>query len=373
MIMQCFGSRELVDNVIRQDLCIGCGACNDLCPYFRSRKGTTALLFSCDIPAGRCFAHCPKAEVDLDELSTTFFHQRYGTDPLGHYDAIMMSRAGTNAGTALFQAGGTVSALMRFALERHYIDGAILTDRKGIVPAPRFVTEPVAVLACASSKYAAAPTVAALNRAIRKGNTNIGIVATPCQALAISKMRSNPLNDHSFIDPVGLVIGLFCTWALDMLAFESFLSRRIDISTIKKIDIPPPPADIMEVFTDKGKTEFPLTEIRQLVPETCSYCIDMTAEFSDISVGVVEGQADMNTLIVRTSRGWNLVEEAVSEGYLVLSDMPGEKMEHLRWAAGNKKKRGLAKAKEKAVINKPAGTGISYLRINDETLSTICP
>jgi coenzyme F420 hydrogenase subunit beta len=129
----------------------------------------------------------------------------------------------------------------------------------------------------------------------------------------------------------------------------------------------------MEVFTDKGKTVFPLTEIRQLVPEACSYCIDMTAEFSDISVGVVEGRTDMNTLIIRTDRGRELVEEAVLAEYLVLSDAPGEKLEHLRWAAGNKKKRGLAKAKEKTIINKPAGTGISYLRINDETLSTICP
>ena len=371
--MQYFGSRELVENVIHRELCIGCGACNDLCPYFRSYKGKTAMLFPCTISEGKCFAYCPKAEVDLDELSTTFFHKPYSNDPLGHYSSIVMSRAGARAGNGSFQAGGTVSALMQFALEKHHIDGAILTDREGIMPAPRLVRTPHEVLKCASSKYTAAPTLAALNKAIKDGFGNLGIVSTPCQTLAVAQMRSNPLEGNSFSDTIGLVVGLFCTWALDFHAFEAFLSQRIDVTTIKKIDIPPPPAEIMEVYTDdEGKTEYPLSEIRQLVPETCSYCIDMTSEFSDVSVGVVEGRTDMNTIIIRTDRGQKLVDEAVSAGYLVLSDLPDENLDHLRWAAGNKKKRAFAKAKEKAIINTPEGAGISYLRINNETLSKIC-
>lgn len=370
--MQCFGSQELVTNVIHRELCIGCGACNDLCPYFRSYNGKTAMLFPCTLSEGRCFAYCPKAEVDLDEVSTKFFHKPYGNDPLGHYRSIMTSRAGARAGNGSFQAGGTVSALMQFALGKNYIDGAILTGREGIVPVPMLATASSDILKCASSKYTAAPTLAALNRAIKDGFGNLGIVSTPCQTLAVAQMRLNPLKDSSFNDPIGLVVGLFCTWALDFKAFKTFLSQHIDLETVKKIDIPPPPAEVMEVFTDSGKKEYPLSEIRQLVPEACSYCIDMTAEFSDISVGVMEGRTDMNTLIIRTDRGQKLVDEAESAGYLVLSDLPDENLEHLKWAAGNKKKRALAKAMEKAIINTPAGSGISYLRMNHETLSKIC-
>ena len=371
VIMQRFGSRELVENVIRQNLCIGCGACNNLCPYFKSYNGKTTMLFPCTLPEGRCFAYCPKTEVDLDELSAALFHKPYGDDPLGYYRSIMMSRAGARAGHGLFQAGGTVSALMQFALEKRHIDGAILTNRKGIEPTPILATESKDILKCASSKYTAAPTLAALNRAIKEGFGNLGIVSTPCQTLAVAQMRLNPLQENTFRDPTGLVIGIFCTWALDFQAFKVFLSQRIDLAEIRKIDIPPPPAEVMEVFTDCATIEYPLSEIRQLVPEACSYCIDMTAEFSDISVGVMEGRTDMNTLITRTDRGQRIVDEAASAGYLVLSDLPDENLEHLKWAADNKKKRAFAKAEEKAIVNTPAGTGPSYLRINHATLKKI--
>ena len=39
------GSNELLADVHNRDLCIGCGACVDICPYFKNYKGKTAQLF----------------------------------------------------------------------------------------------------------------------------------------------------------------------------------------------------------------------------------------------------------------------------------------------------------------------------------------
>ncbi len=84
----------------------------------------------------------------------------------------------------------------------------------------------------------------------------------------------------------------------------------------------------------------------------------MTAEFADLSVGVLEGRKDWNTLIVRTERGNGIVTEAAARGYLTLEEMPGENLEHLLWAAGNKKKRGFLRAREDGTINgEPGKTG----------------
>ncbi|UCH08759.1 MAG: Coenzyme F420 hydrogenase/dehydrogenase, beta subunit C-terminal domain [Deltaproteobacteria bacterium] len=185
-------------------------------------------------------------------------------------------------------------------------------------------------------------------------------------------MRSNPLEDEGFADPTGLVVGLFCTWALDFRGFEEFISKRLDIAGIAQMDIPPPPADKMEIYMGKGETiEIPLDEVRELVPEGCSYCIDMTAEFSDISIGVLEGSRDMNTLIVRTERGQRIVDEARKEGYLILSDIPKENLEHLKWAAGNKKRRALIKARQEKLVNTLEKDKASCLRLNTETLERV--
>jgi coenzyme F420 hydrogenase subunit beta len=211
-----------------------------------------------------------------------------------------------------------------------------------------------------------------VNQAVKDGHRNLGFVGTPCQILAAALMRLNPLRADDFIDPFGLVVGLFCTWAIDFRLFEPFVAGRIEIDRIRKIDIPPPPSEVMEIFGDTGtKLEIPLDEVRGLVPNGCSYCIDMTSEFSDLSVGVMEGHPDMNTLIVRTDRGRRIVEEAVAEGFLALSALPEESLEHLIWAAGNKKKRGLSKAQKEGMINTQEEETKSYLRIGAEVLERL--
>lgn len=367
---QTVGQKALQKIVLNGNFCTGCGACIDLCPYFKSYKGKTAILFPCTLEKGRCFAYCPKVEVNLDHLSHKIFRRPYEDDPLGSYQSIMISRAGEKIKDAAFQAGGTVSTIIYFAMKKGYLDGAVLTDRDGLLPVPRFVTEPEDVFECVSSKFTAAPTLSALNHATREGFKRIGIVATPCQSLATAIMRSNPLREENFDDPTGLIVGLFCTWALDFRRFEKYISERVDPEKIKSFDIPPPPADIMEVhLADGKKMEIPLDEIRPLVLEGCSYCIDLTAEFSDISVGMLEGRPEMNTLIVRTERGRMILDEARKEGYLAVSDMPKENLKHLQWAAKNKKRRALSKARQERIINRK--DRISYLILRNEVLENM--
>ena len=51
--MQELGPRELMQDVHQRNLCVGCGACVDLCPYFKSHRGRIAMLFPCARTAGR--------------------------------------------------------------------------------------------------------------------------------------------------------------------------------------------------------------------------------------------------------------------------------------------------------------------------------
>jgi len=369
--MHVFGPNELLTDVRDRDLCIGCGACVNLCPYFKNHKGKTVMIFPCNLSRGRCYAYCPKSEVDLSELSLGYCGKPYDGSALGHHEGVRLARAGGKMQQGWFQAGGTVSALVTYALESGLIKAAALTDREGLVPTAKLVTEHREVLTCASSKYTAAPTLAAVNEGVRQGWSEMGVVGTPCQLMALAQMRSNPLQSEDFWDPISLVIGLFCTWALDTRKLMTFLSGRVDILRIKGMDIPPPPAEILVIDLGDEKIEIPLHEVRPLVPTACQICPDMTSEFSDVSVGVVEGRSDWNTLILRTQKGLELVEGAVKNGYLVVETMPEANLDHLRFAAQNKKKRALMRAREEGLLNTTEEGKRSVLRIDPSVVASV--
>jgi coenzyme F420 hydrogenase subunit beta len=369
--MEVFGPNELVEDVLKRDFCIGCGACVNLCPYFKSYRGKTAMLFPCTLSQGQCFAYCPKVEMDLDALSSKLLGQPYDGSDLGRVQEVLASQAGDKAERGPFQAGGTVSALVSFALRTGRIDAAVLTDREGLIPVPRLVTEPEEVLKCASSKFTAAPTLAVLNQGRRDGYSRMGVVGTPCQVMGVAQMRLNPLDKEGFQDAVGLVVGLFCTWAVDTRKLSSLLSERLDASGIRKMDMPPPPSELLVIDTGQGKVEIPLDEIRPLVPAGCQICPDMTSEWADVSVGVLEGKPAWNTLIIRTERGRELVEEARKEGLLVTEAMPEKTLRQLRTASVSKKKKALARARDRRVLNTNDDSSRSALRIRDEILQKI--
>ena len=367
---QIFGSVELLEDVHKRDLCIGCGACVDLCPYFKNYRGKTSQLFPCSLEQGRCFAYCPKVEVDLNELSQKIWHVDYDGSPLGPYRKVLTSRAGIQMKRGAFQAGGTVSAVMAFALKNKLIDAAALTDRQGLTPVARLVTDWKKVAGCALSKFMASPTLSALNMGVREGYNRLGVVGTPCQMTAVAQMRSNPLGKQEHDVPVALAVGLFCNWSVDTRQLMDLLAQRLDISKIRSMDIPPPPANIMTLATDNGSVEVSLSDIKPLIPHTCFVCLDMTSEFADLAVGMYEGRSGWNTLIIRSERGAEIVDQASRENFIETEEFPAENLEHLSKAAAEKKERSLRTLTRRGLINNQ-GCERAAIRIPHEVVDKI--
>lgn len=368
--MQILGSSELFEDIHKKDLCVDCGACVGLCPYFVSHNGKIARLFPCTLPQGRCYAHCPKTQLDLNELSTWMFNEPYDLSPLGHFRNIVKSKAGpAMAGKALFQNGGTVSALTSFALREGQIQAAALTSRDGLTPVPVLARTEDEILACSGSKYMASPTLSSVtvNSAM-----SLAVVGTACQMTALARMRMNPLAREDFHDPVAIAIGLFCTWALDTRRLKALVQNRLDSADILSMDVPPPPAQVMAFTTSKGRVEIPLAEIRTAIPSGCSICPDMTAEFADVSVGALEGEDGWNTLIVRTERGERLVAEAVEKGYLLTGPMPPESLVNLEKGALGKKRKAFTRAGEMNLLNVPPDQGRGALVVDRKRLDALC-
>ncbi len=348
---QLFGANELMEDVHQRELCIGCGACVGLCPYFRNYQGKTAQLFPCTLDQGRCFAYCPKAEVDLEEIYQQRFGVSYDASPLGPHLEIVASAAGDAMSQGAFQGGGTVSALMAWALKNGHVKAAVLTDRQGLTPTAHVEKDWRAVAGHAGSKFMAAPTLAGLNEAVQQGEHQLGVVGTPCQMLAVAQMLANPFGKTEHEVSVSLAIGLFCNWSLDTRRLSSLLKKHVDVMAVRRMDIPPPPANTMELATDEGTVTLPLSEIRPLIPHTCFTCLDMTAETADVSVGMYEGRSRWNTLIIRSQTGEQMVRGAQADGFLKVEPHDDAVIAHLSQAAEAKKERSMRILMQRELIN----------------------
>jgi coenzyme F420 hydrogenase subunit beta len=340
------GLKGLESKVLDQGQCAACGACLSLCPYLRSWKGRTVKLHDCDLPEGRCFSFCPRTEVDLDALHDSVFGRGYEDIETGPVRRVAMARALAPEFTKRVQNGGVVSALMALALLDGRIQAAVLTERDTqLLPQGRIARSREEVLACAGSSYVTGHTLEALNRGPWEGNERIGVVGLPCQILALARMRASHLEKGTPVDRVDLVVGLFCTWALDYRPFAGFLKERFGAKPIRKLDITPPPERLLHVTVGDELQEIPLDEIRSFIRPSCQVCLDMTSELSDLSVGTVEGEEGWNTVIVRTARGEDLLRRAESKAILETRAYPEHKWAHLQEASMLKKQRGLAALK----------------------------
>jgi coenzyme F420 hydrogenase subunit beta len=204
-----------------------------------------------------------------------------------------------------------------------------------------------------------------LNKGPWKEKEQIGIVGLPCQVLALARMKTSKLEKKTPIDQVNLVIGLFCTWALDYKPFMAFLHQRVGSRSIKKLNITPPPERILEVTAGGELYQIPVDDIRPFIRPSCKVCLDMTSELSDISVGTVEGKEGWNTVIVRTAKGEDLLTRAKKAGVIEIRPLTKSNLSHLKEASLLKKRRALDALHEKEGIEK------TYFTLSDNLIKRI--
>ncbi len=353
--------------VLDERLCTGCGACVGLCPYQIIYHDRTVQLHNCDLEDGKCYAFCPRTVTDLAALRELLFEQDDLTPEIGAVKGYYFSQATDPELRNIAQHGATVTALMELALAEGLIDSAIISSRNqefmqnGVI-----INDREALRKNAGSKFTVSPTVAAFNQLVTQDAENIGAVATPCQALALAKMKLVKENNPK-IDQLKLVIGLYCGWTLSAEKYTKLLiEKNVDLESITKMDIPAG-KNILELFINNGTKSIPFDEVKGCIREACQYCMDSTAEYTDVSVGSArfagswEEVRQWNQLIVRTEKGRELVELAVKKGVLEIREAPAESLKELKDAAVRKKKEAL-----KNIIRKSGSTkNLLYLEGHD--------
>ncbi len=333
------GPKDLQKNVLAKELCSACGACTSLCPYIDMVNGKAVLVEPCGLSEGKCYTFCPKACVDVPLLDKTIFGAYRENLALGSNISIIKARATDSEMSSSAQYGGVVSALVTYALETGEIDAAVLAgSRDKIGVEPTIARNRKEVMECAGSKYIVCPTVAGILEAIKQEKGKIGVVGTPCQITAVRKMQAS--NFEIGADKIGLLVGLFCTWAISPHAHK-YIRNLIGPAKVTKLDVPPPPANVFVIQTEAKRIEVPLDTIKKFIMPTCNVCFDMTSEFADISVGTVEGEEDWNTLIVRTKEGERILQGAIDAGVIETEPLEKERLNHLCESSLTRKRRVL--------------------------------
>ena len=329
-----FSILEVDNNVIKKGICTGCGACQGMCPYWKSFKGRTFVDYICDRQEGRCKHFCPRMPEDLEALRNKFFDEADLEENLGAVKGVYLTRAADPEFLKNAQNGGTITALINLAFEEGIIDSAVLSKAEGTLnPKGMLAASKEEFLSCQGSSYQIAPTLSVLNEALGENKyKKIGVVGTPCKTLATFKMKAKPFAENeNNADNISLVIGTFCGWGLDWDGIEKY-------GPCKHAEILPSKFHRM----DLDDRQIDLDEILPIVRSNCLYCADMTAEFSDISVGEARSPLGFdedkgwNTLIVRSEKGKKLVDLAREKNVLEFRD--GFDLEKLKKASGNKKK-----------------------------------
>jgi coenzyme F420 hydrogenase subunit beta len=337
------GTRELFEDVIDQGLCTGCGACITACPYIVAYEGRIVVLDKCTIGEGDCYKHCPRTYMDMNAVSEKIFGVPYGDGEVGHALDIHMARSKDTEMRQKAQDGGTITTLLALALEEGMIDVVVCTKMDEEKVARGYLARSrEELLRCAGSSYEASFALEAYRSIPKESTERLAVVGLGCQVEALGKIRTDPAKNSVSPDNIKLTLGLFCGWALRPDIFHPYLSGICDPSQAVKFDIPHTPHYTFDVYTKSDRKSVSLDEIRPYINEACQYCLDMTAEFSDISVGSAGSKyPGWNTVIVRTNTGANLVNMAKTKGILETQALPDQRLAHLKTVALNRKKTAL--------------------------------
>ena len=334
------GQWRLISEVIKKGICVKCGACVGLCPYFSYYDGQVVVTDRCNAETWRCVQICPRIPYDKESLYGLIHGEPQGKDPIGPYLKVIAARSTDPEIRQRAQYGGVITALLVHALELGLIDSAVLTDKgNGLAPRGVLCGDREAIVRCSGSRYTASGALEQLNVALNQGKGKLAFVGLPCQMEALARMEASEPDGKERAEHVAFRLGLFCTWALDYRSLREYLKAKGISGKPKRFDIPPPPSEVFVLEMKGERKEYPLSELREMVQEGCKLCEDMTAEFADISVGTLEGEEGWNTVVVRTKRGMDLFERVLGNGALEQKQIPKANLEHLKDAANNKRLR----------------------------------
>lgn len=342
------GFQDLLDDVVNKGLCTSCGTCKGVCPQdcvkLAGDEWEPELDGQCK-PCGLCYEICPGKDIPLPRMEEMLYGRRRDLNHpyeywLGVYRQSIAGHATNDAWRHGGASGGMTSALAVCALQEGIADAVLVTGMSKEEPwrtAAYLATNADEVLACQQSKYASVPLNGALAELKRRPEIKrLGVVGLPCHIHALRKMALHR-RPVGILNKLAFSIGLFCAAQLYFKGTEHLIKEWCGVDNLSDVtrlqyrggDWP----GSFIVNTKDGKEyKFPQHDYKyhHLIPfyqrDRCMMCLDYAADLADISLGDIwklakPGEAGWNAGLVRTETGEQLVNTAVSKGYVFIKPL----------------------------------------------------
>ncbi|MFQ5821943.1 MAG: Coenzyme F420 hydrogenase/dehydrogenase, beta subunit C-terminal domain [Candidatus Heimdallarchaeota archaeon] len=320
--------KDLTIEVQEKGICGKCGGCVSFC----SAGELNALEIAEDggprfideekcLKCGICYLICPQIEVLNSELK----EKRGWKAPIGSYRKLTSARTTNNEIRNICTDGGVVTSLLIYALEKHLIQGAIVSKKTDpFTRQPVLVTQPDELIKTAGSyfdktlhleeigrKYTTySPVIREIGSLGRGKLESIAMVGTPCQIYTVRKMQ---LLNVIPADMVTLTIGLFCmeNFSFDENARDKLEKKlKIELKDVEKLNI----KDDVIVTLEKGEIiHLPFEAVDEIARPACFACPDFANDYADISVGGLGSPDGYTTTIIRSGNGEKIYNSAKND------------------------------------------------------------
>ena len=319
------GFQDLQQEVIDRKLCGRCGGCASFCSAdemhaleFDRSSGPRLVNEDDCLKCGICYLICPQIKALDAEVREKFGWRA----PIGAYRTISSARTTEAAVAKVCTDGGVVTSLLRYALKKRLIQGALVSRKIGpFGRQPFLATSPDELIEAAGTHFdevqhldefgknysTYSPTIQGIKIIGQRRLDRIALVGTPCQIYTVRKMQVlNILPADSIV----FTIGLFCmkNFSFDAKARAGLEKKLgVKISDIVKFNI----KDDVIVTTVKGEVlHLPFEALDDIARPACMACPDFANEFADVSVGGLGSPDGYTTTVVRTGAGQKLYNGA---------------------------------------------------------------
>lgn len=335
---------EPVSIVFNSGVCCNCGWCSSICPV--NAISVTADTLEVDeevcMKCGLCYSVCPrsfsmeKAGLAIKKIDKTL---TFSAKINGYINAYSSSTTKDEI-KKVRQDGGIVTTLLEYLLSNKLVDAIIAVKHSEDIwrPEPVIVENLDDLYKTGGTKYANASTLAIIEKA--KQYESIAVVGVPCMINALQKGSMFP-SGMPFFKNIKYKIGLFCMESFPYGGVLKLVEEKFEkpINDIVKMDISG--GKFIIKLSSEEEIKIPLKEVKSYARPNCRFCEDLTADYSDVSVGSIGSPSGWSSVITRSKEGEKIYQGAVKAGLIESKNLkeikPGQGL--LERIAGTKRKK----------------------------------
>lgn len=343
---------KVIDLVVKNDLCIGCGLCTYKCPSKALEMKWNEYGFlipnlkgSCD-NEGSCLSVCPfnpfpAEEVKTeDELANIFLNEAPNHHPkIGKYYGLYAGYSNEFRMTS--SSGGIATFVLSELLEQKIVD-YVFSVKESSSPESHYeyaISKTKDELITGSKTRYYPVTLATVFSEIDKIDGNIAIVGVGCFIKAIRlAQHTNP----ELKTKIKFLVGIICGGVKSRF-FTEYLANKTGVPTdlyykpeFRIKDVRSTAGDYSFGCYNKNTNEFKSIKMRTVGDmwgtglfknNACDFCDDVTTELADISLGdawlqpYVQDGFGTNILVTRTKLANKIINQEKTSNRLILDKL----------------------------------------------------